>query len=102
MKFYLDSERPQGGHVLLVEIGHRTGPQFDGALVTFARLDEQAMPDKIELDFERLVSEWNRGRGQAARRDVERYVPPVVHQWRKLPARLAHNLRPHVQSVKRA
>ena len=57
--------------------------------------------DEVELDRRTPAAVRDRRGGQPSRRDVERYLPPVVHQRRVRQTDLADDLGPHVQGVPR-
>src|SRR5438552_3223362 len=84
---------------LMVESGNRFWREREGAVITVGSAKLQAMIHKVELDFESAIVVRNGRRGQAARIDVERAIPPVVLEWRKAKANLADDLHPHVKRV---
>src|SRR5579883_2090326 len=97
-----DAERSQHGHVFAIELRDRTRAQFNSALLARTGLNDQTMTNEIELHlkgFMAFPAERYRAGRQTARRDVKRHVPPVIYQYRKLFARLAHDLRQHMQRV---
>ena len=55
------------------------------------------MAQEIEVDLEATVSMRHWGCCETAGGNVERDVPPVIHQWRQRHANLADYLRPHVE-----
>ena len=94
-----NTEGPQAVHVFPVKISHRTGLEWKLVFQTVTGLDGKLVRQEIELDFKRLVPKRNRRGAQAARRYIERNVPPMVLQGREHHARLAHDLCPHVKRV---
>ena len=57
------------------------------------------MVDEVELHVEDRSAVRDGARGQAARADVQRHLPPVVDQRHVRQADLTDDLRPHVQGL---
>jgi len=69
---------------------HTRGPAITGVY-------RQAMMDEVEVHLEHPLSEGNCRRGQTARGQFKRDIPPIVQERRQLQLDLADDLRPHVQ-----
>src|ERR1022692_3640041 len=78
--FYLDAKRSQGRHELRIELGDRLRLKLHRPRRAPARLDDQLVLDKIELNLENPVSIRNRGGSQPPRVNIKRNPPPVVDQ----------------------
>ena len=59
--------------------------------------DSEAMLHEVEVDLKRSVAVRDRRGRQAARRDVQRHLPPVIQRRREREADLADDLGPQVQ-----
>ena len=73
-----DPEAGEEGHVLPIEIRDGLGTQGYVANGAVARLHDQSVVDEVEVDVEGAGAGGDRRRGQSARGDVERHVPPVI------------------------
>jgi hypothetical protein len=92
----VDPEASQPGHELAVEPCDRLRLERHRERAALAIRDQQAMIDEVEVDLEPAAAVRNRRRGQAARADVQRHVPPVVEGRGERQAHLSDDLRPHV------
>src|SRR5438876_10135809 len=99
MDAHLDSKRAQARHVLSIEIRDGAREQRNAMSLSFASSNRELVSEKDELDFETSSPEWNGRTGQAARRDVQGHVPPMILQRSKIQTGLSHDLGPHVERV---
>ncbi len=99
MDVHLDSKRPQGRHVLTIEVCDGAWKQSETVSLFFAGSNGELLADEIKLDFKTRLPEWNGRRGQAARRDIKRHIPPMILQRSESQTRLSHDLGPHVERV---
>ena len=83
----------------MVEGSNRFWRQWEGAVISVGSAKLHAMINEVELDFESAIVVRNWRSGKAAGIDVQRAIPPVVLEWSKTEANLAHDLRPHVKRV---
>src|SRR5438105_224182 len=90
MKAHLDSKRAQAGHVLAIEICDGAWEQRHAVSPSFAGSNGELMRDKVELDLKTCLPERNGRRGQAAGRDVEGHIPPMILQRGESQAGLSH------------
>src|SRR5258708_4976596 len=95
----LDPQGAQRGHVFGVKIGDGARVEPDEMLTPGALPHHEVMRHQIKLHFERIRSARNSRRAESARCDVKRDVPPMIFERRQSQARLAHDLRPHVERV---
>src|ERR1022692_3281760 len=70
LNFY--SQRSKAGHVLRIEVRHRTREQRDAALLAHARLDHRLMRHEVELHVKRQLAERNWRSAQSARSEERR------------------------------
>ena len=94
---HLQAERAQPGHDLGVEIGDRTGPQWQRLAPAVAGVDAQRVVDEIEIDLEGQAAIRHRRGGQPAAGHIERHMPPMVDRGRQREADLADDLGPQMQ-----
>jgi hypothetical protein len=92
-----DSQVTERPHDSLMEVGDALRYECDGPPVALARLDDELVIDEVEPYLEEPVAIWNRRRGQAARGEIQRDVPPVVRPWRQREADLTDHLHPHMK-----
>ena len=95
----LDSKRPQGRHVLAIEVCDRAGEQRETVSLSFTGSNGELVADEIKLNFKTCALKRNGRSGQAARRDIKRHVPPMILQRSESETRLSHDLGPHVERV---
>jgi hypothetical protein len=81
------------------EIRDRHRCQGDALGRAVAGLDQQPVIDEIEDDFERARAIGDGRRGEPARREVERDVPPMIDQRCQCHPHLADDLGPSVQRL---
>jgi len=80
-----------------VELRDRARAQGDLVHGTVVRPEDELVLDEIELHVERPRPVRHRAGREAARRDVQRHLPPVVLPPREGEAGLPDDLRPHVE-----
>jgi len=97
--FRIDADVREERHQLLMKLGHRARDERHGTDRAHAGGDDELVVDEVERQGERLVLPRHRSSGEAARRDVQRDVPPVIEPRRLGQADLAHHLRAHVERV---
>ena len=95
--FRVDLERGENGCELAIKIRDRARHKKNRLDLIAARRDSEHVIDEVK--FHREDSEGVRnGQGrQAARADVERFGPAVVHARAEREGHLAHHLRPHME-----
>src|SRR5688572_31309289 len=87
---------------LRMEIADREAVfEREAAALPVARAQLEAVRNEVELDLEAARAAGDRMRGQAARRYVQRYMPPVVDRRAQCKADLADDLEIEVQRVAR-
>ena len=91
------TEVRQRRHGLRVEGGHRAGPERDVPLPTLRRAKIQGVPDEVELDLDAAGVGVHERRREAARRDVQGNLPPVIHHRLECQAHLADDLEPELE-----
>ena len=88
----VDVERGQLGEYGLVEAADGAGEEGQPAHVPIAVLDEELVIDEVEVHGERPVLVRHGRRRETARREVQGYVPPLVHLRRQGEPDLADDL----------
>src|SRR5438876_11851731 len=91
------SQFVEGAHDLSIEFSHRPRNEGNSSGSAVPEFNNQLMIDEIKIDLERsiIVRHW-RG-SQSSRRHVQRYIPPMIDEWRLRQPNLAHNLCPHME-----
>ena len=95
--FHTNPQRSQGGHRFLIELSHRALREANGPDAAITGFDAQRVIEEIEFHFERTILVRHRQCRQPASRDVERDVPPVIHERHSCKPDLSDDLRPHVE-----
>ncbi len=96
---HVDPERREEIHELPVEVRDRARRERHGAPSPVVGLDREPVIHEVEGDLEAPRLEGDRRRRETARSDVERDLPPVVHEGGELEPHLPHDLGPHVEGV---
>jgi hypothetical protein len=84
-------------HRLRVEVRDRHRLELDRHAGAARALEAQLVRQEVELRDERALAAAHRLRREPPRREVERRVPPVIHERRVRERELADDLHPHVQ-----
>ncbi len=95
--FYLDAGRLEHGHELLVKVRDRPRHERNGLQDSFAGFKKELMAHEVKPDFDGAVAAGHARRGESARGDVERNVPPMIDERRERKTNLAHDLRVQMQ-----
>ena len=102
MNLHRNPQRSQTRQILAIEIRHRLRPQMRRQSLPRPQPQMQLMIHKVELDIQHIVAILHRRRPQPPRRDIQRHIPPMVLQRSQRQSRLPHDLRPHMQRIRRS
>src|ERR1700690_1047110 len=77
--FHFNTCRMNHVHDVSVKVGHRTRDEREGFERAIAGLKDELVAEKVEPELKRQIATGNAGGGESAGGDVERNVPPMVH-----------------------
>jgi hypothetical protein len=93
----VETERSQRRQVFRVEVRHRARCQREPPHRAVIGAHRERVIEKIDIDREGPVAIGHGRGGEAARRHIERDLPPMVLHGRQCQPRLADDLQPHVE-----
>ena len=93
----VDSGRTKHPQKVLVKVRDRAGRERNGFDLAIVGLQHQLVVEEIEPQLKGEVRVRNRSGREAAGRNIERNVPPVVQPGGKREPNLADDLRPPVE-----
>ena len=97
---HLDADILERAEELGVELRTRSPvAKREPGLPSLARQNPHTVLDEIELDLDAQIAVRHRARRHAARRDVQRHVPPVITERHERHAHLADDLAVPVQRL---
>ena len=95
--FDFDPRGAKHRHSLPIELGHRAGHKWECLAYSIRRLEHKFVLQEVKPELKCSVSIRDPRRRQTPSGNVQRDVPPVVHERRQAQSDLAHDLRPHME-----